>query len=143
MSCVLDDNGDATYDIAYPAAWDRVHGAFFIAAAPRSICLVHGSLALRRRGDGFYFEEEAADATRRGFDINVRPLPDGIEARSGRTAAAHGCYVVKMNEDELQLVQEWFDLKPATLEKSLLELNEVVRGEHLVVTRAERGAALG
>ena len=33
-------------------------------------------------------------------------------------------------------------LKPATLEKSLLELNEVVGADHLVVTRAERGAAL-
>ena len=72
----------------------------------------------------------------------MRPLPDGIEVRDLVEPLLQGCFVVKMNEDELQLVQGWFDLKPATLEKSLLELNEVVGAEHLVVTRAERGAAL-
>ena len=48
VSCVLDDNGDATYDIAYPAAWDSVHAEPSLLTAARSFdCLVHGSLALR------------------------------------------------------------------------------------------------
>ena len=143
VSCVLDENGDATYDIAYPAAWDSVHAEPSLLTAARSFdCLVHGSLALRGEETASTLRKLAADATRRVFDINVRPLPDGIEVRDLVEPLLPGCYVVKMNEDELQLVQEWFDLKPATLEKSLLELNEVVGADHLVVTRAERGAAL-
>ena len=75
VSCVLDENGDATYDIAYPAAWDSVHAEPSLLTAARSFdCLVHGSLALRGEETASTLKRLAADATRRVFDINVRPL---------------------------------------------------------------------
>ena len=102
VSCILDENGDATYDIAYPAAWDSVHAEPSLLTAARSFdCLVHGSLALRGEETAATLKKLAADAVRRVFDINVRPLPDGIEIRDLVEPLLPGCYVVKMNEDEL------------------------------------------
>ena len=58
MSCVLDENGDATYDIAYPAAWDSVHAEPSLLTAARSFdCLVHEVLGVARRGDGLDVED--------------------------------------------------------------------------------------
>ena len=92
VSCVLDDNGDATYDIAYPAAWDSVHAEPSLLTAARSFdCLVHGSLALRGEETASTLKKLAADAVRRVFDINVRPLPDGIEVRDLVEPLLQGC----------------------------------------------------
>lgn len=144
VSCVVDASGDATYDIAHPAAWDAVRAEPSLLSAARSFdCLVHGSLALRSEETAATLKKLAADASKRVFDINVRPLPEGVVMRDLVEPLLPGCYVVKMNEDELTLVQEWLGLRSgATLEQSLRDLNQAVRAEYLVVTRAERGAAL-
>mmetsp|Transcript_8276 Transcript_8276/g.24822 ORF Transcript_8276/g.24822 Transcript_8276/m.24822 type:complete len:312 (+) Transcript_8276:251-1186(+) len=143
VSATIDENGDATYEIAHPSAWDDIHEDPSLRAAARSVdCLVHGSLALRGPASAATIRTLASEAQRRVFDINLRPMPAGMDSRALIEPLLSGCYVIKCNEEELETLKAWWDLPDETLEETLTRVGDRTEAEYVVVTRAGEGAAL-
>ena len=94
VTCIIDACGDATYEIAHPSAWDDIHAEPALLSAARSFdACVHGSLALRGEGSAATIRGIAGESAKRVFDVNLRPLPDGVEARDLVEPLLAGCYV--------------------------------------------------
>ena len=144
VSCVVDESGDATYTIDSPSAWDAVLATDVLTSVANAVaCVVHGSLALRGQTTAETIEKCAASAAKRVFDVNLRPMPDGVDARAAIAPLLEECWLLKMNEDELEEVASWFHVAAdAPLDEKLLLLQKRLGPDYLVVTRAERGAAL-
>lgn len=144
VSCVVDAAGDATYTIDSPSAWDEVLATDLVVSVARSAdCVVHGSLALRGEKTAATIRACAEAAPKRVFDVNLRPMPDGVSPRDVVEPLLENCWVLKMNEDELEEVSAWLGVgQGAPPDDKLLLLHDRLQAEHLVVTRAERGAAL-
>ena len=82
VSCVVDAAGDATYTIDSPSAWDEVLATDLVVSVARAAdCVVHGSLALRGAKTAATIRACADAAPKRVFDVNLRPMPDGVSPR--------------------------------------------------------------
>ncbi|KAH8088793.1 carbohydrate kinase [Aureococcus anophagefferens] len=127
-----------------PSAWDEVLATDLVVSVARSAdCVVHGSLALRGEKTAATIRACAEAAPKRVFDVNLRPMPDGVSPSDVVEPLLENCWVLKMNEDELEEVAAWLGVgQGAPPDDKLLLLHDRLQAEHLVVTRAERGAAL-
>ena len=72
-------------------------------------------------------------------------MPDGVDLRQTIEPLLDGCWLLKMNEDEFDLICAWCNInKDAPLYDRLMLLGDRLDAapEYLVVTRAEAGAAM-
>ncbi|KAH8073029.1 carbohydrate kinase [Aureococcus anophagefferens] len=132
VSCVVDAAGDATYTIDSPSAWDEVLATDLVVSVARSAdCVVHGSLALRGEKTAATIRACAEAAPKRVFDVNLRPMPDGVSPRDVVEPLLENCWVLKMNEDELEEVSAWLGVgQGAPPDDKLLLLHDRLQAEH-------------
>ena len=164
----LDPNGDATYEFDTPAAWDGlVMEAKLQGAVEGSEVVVLGSLASRL---GSSDEEGATSAaTIRAIrnaagqdsvvmDINLRPpwyeAGDVLALCRGDSDSAAPLALLKLNDDELPIVESWCGLPTAqqhmgedvlrgdVIRERMVALASSVNANRICVTRGENGAAL-
>jgi fructokinase len=139
VSVTLDAQGNATYDIVAPAAWDAIESTGAVlrrAASARAI--VFGSLAQRAVTTRDTVERLWDTPALKVFDVNLRApyhSPEIVE-RSLRRAN-----IVKLNHDELRQLGTWFAL-PAGLRAATAALAERFGCGVVCVTRGGAGAAL-
>lgn len=125
----LPDQGEHTFTIRAPAAWDHIEPADSL---PAHDVFYYGSLAARHADSAgaLWQALEATAATFRIFDVNLRaPFDDLDTVQRGLGHAT----LVKMNADE-------FDRLPATEASQLFDRYD--RLQYVCITRGGEGAEL-
>ncbi len=135
----IDSDGNATYTIAEPVAWDRIPvDERVLATAAEADAIVYGTLAQRGRHN--------RQAIRRLlelrgpfkiYDVNLRPPFDDLDLVAELAQPAD---LLKVNEEELYRLLP-ADSKDLSLENAARELARTTGVSRVCVTRAEKGAA--
>lgn len=138
VKVTLDTRGQASYEILQPVAWDYiqpdVQAQEVVAAAD---VLVFGSLACRTDRTQQTLLELLELAVYSVFDVNLRPPFYSQELLAKLLPMAD---IVKMNDDELAVIGEWFT--SGADEKSRMEgLLQKFNLQGIVVTKGKDGAA--
>lgn len=146
----VDANGNATYELVQPAAWDEIRvPAEALDAVSRSRALIYGSLAGR---SPYNLDQLARLLKVKGplkfFDVNLRPPfadPPLVMELAKRAD------VLKLNDGEVGQLAHWLrtgDLVPDTprsldaIAAACARIAEATNASHICVTMAEEGAAM-
>ncbi len=136
----LDKNGNATYDICEPVAWDNItYTAETEELAANADLIIYGSLASRNKETrNTLLSILKNSAATRLVDINLRS-PYDKEEWIGQLLYISD--FVKLNDDELLRIAKWNDKKGT--EKELINwLAEHFNCPTVCVTRGSKGAVL-
>lgn len=137
-----DQAGNASYDFLADSAWDNLSWQpHYQEVAKNCAAVCFGSLAQRSSASRAFIEQflqSTADTCLRIFDINLRPPFYSVEVIKSSLALAN---VVKMNDEELELLKQWFDL-PKDDVAALKALMQSFELTCVAVTRGESGAIL-
>jgi len=129
-----------SYDIVQPSAWDAIQpDAALLASAALAPAVIFGSLAQRNEVSRKTIQAvKAAAKGKQIFDVNLRaPFID----KEAILACMPGLYLVKVNDEELELMAEWIGAPKD--EKSAAEaFAKKYDIEIVCVTRGAKGAAL-
>jgi fructokinase len=131
--------GEPDYEIVEPAAWDAITLTDALwQHAERAAALVFGSLAQRASTSRQTIQRLCETDTLRVFDINLRPpyIDRAVIEHSLRVAD-----VVKLNENELGRLQDWFGLAAAP-EDAMDDLATTFGCRTVCVTGGGEGARL-
>jgi len=146
----VDANGNATYELVQPAAWDEITvPAEALAAVSKSRALIYGSLA----GRSPYNLNQLAqllelEGPLKFFDVNLRPPFADPPLVMELAKRAH---VLKMNDGEVGQLAHWLrtgELVPDTprsldaIASACATIAEATCASHICVTMAEDGAAM-
>ena len=136
----LDESGSASYEIAYPSAWDKI---VTTEAAVKSVreadAFIFGSLVCRDEVSRKTLFNLIEYAKYKVLDINLRPPHYEQEILQLLMQKAD---FIKLNEEELFVVSEAMNLSPKNLEENLLLLSEKTKTVTVCVTRGSHGAVL-
>ena len=146
----VDANGNATYELVQPAAWDEIRvPAKALEAVSQARALIYGSLAGR---SPYNLDQLAKLLEVKGplkfFDVNLRPPFADPPLVMELAKRAH---VLKLNDGEVGQLAHWLrtgELKPDTprntdaIATACATLAEATNASHVCVTMAEEGAAL-
>lgn len=144
VDAVLDASGNATYEFADPAAWDRLPDTNAVhEAAAQSIAFVFGSLALRHEANRAVLQKLLAQKHGlRVFDVNLRPPYDNVPLV---LELARQTDVLKLNANELLNLTDHASVEDADANEALIRA-KIITLEHLTgchnicVTRGAHGA---
>lgn len=140
VEVILDTPGDPQYEIVQPVAWDHIELTDILRQRTKMAwALLYGTLGQR---------SEVSRATTRAlmdlegplkvFDMNLRfPHVD----RSVIEYSLEAADMLKMNDEELKRLQEWFGLS-SEWEKAVEELSEKFSCGIVCLTRGSGGSAL-
>jgi fructokinase len=139
VSVTLDDQGEPTYEVGTPAAWDFVDIPAE-AAAMKPDAFVYGSVALRSDYNRQSFSRylDGYDGLR-CFDANLRPPHNSVEMVSEYAARAS---FLKMNEVELNALAQAAHCRRGEMESTMIALADSLGVPTLCVTRAADPAAM-
>lgn len=139
----LDEDGKATYDFAADSAWDRLQwNESLRKLASRSDAVCFGSLGQRSdvsRNTIQRFVATMAPDSIRVFDINIRPpfVDEAVIKESLRLAN-----VLKLNDEELGLLAEMFDVSASSDQAMLEEIAERFDLTAAALTQGANGSLL-
>lgn len=132
-------NGDMTYDIVFPAAWDHiVADDINITLVEQAEYFVFGSLACRHPASRNTLFTLLKKARTKVLDINLRAPFYDQELIAQLLAEAD---ILKLNNDELELVSNWY-AAPADTIARLAFLREKFRIPVIILTMGANGAIL-
>jgi len=137
----LDTAGSPDFTIVEPSAWDRIEcDSELLEHAERARAIVFGSLAQRNATTRATIERMMETDTTLVFDVNLRPPFDSREVVEKTLGGSH---IVKLNDDELRRLAEWFRW-PAEmcLREMAARLSSEFSCPTVCVTRGANGAAL-
>jgi fructokinase len=133
----LTDRTEVTYKIVQPVAWD------YIQLTPENVQLVkeadvfvYGTLAARSAQSRETLYALLDDARLKVFDVNVRPPHFDRETAEHLLEKAD---IVKLNEHELAILAEWFDINH-DVETQMKEITERFDLKLMCVTLGKDGA---
>jgi len=135
----LGSTGEPDYEILDPAAWDAItYTDTLDQHAEHADALVFGSLAQRALTSRQTIQRLCEADLLRVFDVNLRPpfIDRDVVEHSLNSAD-----VVKLNDDELQRMREWFDLAKGP-EAAMSELAATFGCHTVCVTWGGEGAGL-
>ncbi len=129
------ESGDASYDIVFPSAWDFIQ-------IPENLnfnefLLVFGSLASRNSQSKQTLLKLLDTAKLALFDVNFRAphysrkLIEELLERSD---------IIKLNEDEIEIIGSWLNMTDATTERICKKLTDQFNLDQIIVTLGSKGA---
>lgn len=132
----LDEHGSPTYEIVAPVAWDKIeHEEGLLELLNDSDAFVYGSLAARDEQNRQTLLRLLQTETLKIFDINLRPP---FYNKALLEELLHHADIVKVNEEELQMLKTWYNLNGDTFEY----LSKHFNIQKICVTRGEKGSFL-
>ncbi len=135
----LDHHGNATYEICEPVAWDNLSLSPELAQKAASAgWIVVGSLAARNPVTRETLLKLLNSDAVKILDINLRPPFDRKEVAE---RLLHNCDMVKMNDEELARLTEWFALHGKTMQEQMAAVCLHFGVKAVCVTRGAHGAA--
>ncbi|NRA47586.1 MAG: carbohydrate kinase [Phaeodactylibacter sp.] len=138
VQVTLDEQGHASYEIVQPVSWDFIAPSeAAIQAVSEAQALVFGSLGARQEGTRSSLLQLLSHSPLNVFDVNLRPPHYTTERLKHLMQLAH---LVKMNDEELDIIAEEYTDNQEEAEKMLAVLNaHDLKG--LIVTKGSEGAA--
>lgn len=133
----LDEQGQASYEIIQPVAWDFITAEEeVISAAKAADVLVFGSLANRSKATRETLQQLLQLPLTKVFDVNLRaPFYDRQLIQSLLASAQ----IVKMNDEELEEISDWYGIE-GKMGQQMEHLMRSFAIDHLLVTRGADGA---
>jgi fructokinase len=134
----LDAKGNATYDIVYPSAWDKIEfeeeQATLVSTAD---AFVFGSLASRDSTSKNTLEKLIAVAKWKVFDVNLRPpYYDTTEIVAGMKKAD----LIKLNDEELSILAKSIGCVSEKIEEQIIAISKETKVDFICVTKGKDGA---
>lgn len=134
----LDEGGSASYEISYPAAWDKIElEDRSIKAVKDADAFIFGSLVCRDPISRNTLFQLLDSATFKILDINLRPPHYDPEVLKQLMQAAD---FIKFNDDELFEITALFGYKNNSIEQNLKFLSEQTNTSSICVTKGKHGA---
>ncbi len=140
VSVTLSESGSASYEISYPAAWDKIQLTEEMKEAVKEADLmIFGSLVCRDEVSRKTLLELLPYAKFRVFDVNLRPPHYEKEILIQLMQKAD---FIKFNDDELFEIAEMLDSPFNSLEQNIRFLAEKTSTKVICVTKGRHGAVL-
>lgn len=137
VEVTLDEKGSPSYVIVQPAAWDYIHpDEEAQKAVKKSDALVFGSLACRSERTKKTLLELIDLAPKCVFDVNLRPP---FYSRDLLDELLSKADLVKMNDEELEIIAEWIGAG-GNEEAKMNTLKNHYNLQGLIVTKGANGA---
>lgn len=135
----LTKNGDPTYDILEPVAWDNISFSEELdRVAQQSWGIVFGSLAQRNEVSRTTIQNLCQKDVKLIFDMNLRKPFINKEVISYSLQQAD---IVKMNEDELNYLIEWYSLSGVP-KNAVKELDQHFKFSAVCITKGANGSMM-
>lgn len=136
----LDGDGNASFDIVWPVAWDRIDLVEQAAqAVARADAFVHGSLACRDEVSRGTLLALLGHARYRVFDVNLRPPHSGADVVETLMRKAD---LIKLNHDELDAIASAAGGPGGAIAERMRWLADRTGAQGVCVTRGGDGAML-
>ncbi|MCC4212935.1 carbohydrate kinase family protein [Leeuwenhoekiella parthenopeia] len=136
----LDDSGSASYEIKEPVAWDAISiSNENMKAVSHADLFVFGSLAARCETSRATLKELLPQSKYAVFDVNLRAPHYKMEHLVQFMKQAQ---MVKMNDEELEILAEHFGIKSGAIEDQLAQLSKETNTSLICVTLGKAGAVL-
>ncbi len=136
----LNASGAATYEIAYPAAWDKiVVSKYSLDAVKKADVFIFGSLVCRDEAGQKALFELLPEAKYRIFDINLRPP---FYEKEVLVKLMDQADFIKFNDEELFEISAMMGSPYNSLEQNILFISEQTNTQSICVTKGRHGAVL-
>ena len=136
----LDASGSASYDIAFPAAWDHTEMTPEALATVRSsLYFIFGSLASRNEVSRNTLIQLLEAAKYKVFDVNLRPPYDDMPLVLNFMKSAD---FIKLNDEELEMIAQWLGFAGQSLPDQLKHLSQSTDTPAICLTMGAKGAIL-
>jgi len=136
----LNERGSATYEIAYPAAWDKIvlndQAKKMVSEAD---VLIYGSLVCRDKVSRLALEELLKINVYKVFDVNLRKPHYSYEILEQLMYAAD---FIKFNDEELLEIAAAMHSPFTGLEENMYYISEKTQVTAMCVTKGKHGALL-
>lgn len=140
VNVILNDKGSATYEIKYPAAWDKiVLNDFANALVDHADVLIYGSLVCRDEVSRYSLEELLQKDVYKVFDVNLRKPHYSYKIIQKLMLSAD---FIKFNDDELLEISAFLKSPFSSLEENIYFMAENTAAKAICVTRGSHGALL-
>jgi fructokinase len=140
VNVILDEKGNASYDIQYPSAWDKIEvSKEYIALVNEADFFVFGSLASRDDVSRNTLKQLLEVAKYKIFDINLRAPHYAMETLLDFMNAAD---FIKFNDDELYEIAINLKSPFKSLEQNIKFISEATKTDRVCVTLGSHGAVL-
>ena len=140
VNVVLNDKGVASYDIAYPVAWDKIEQQESMRSVVESSdVLVYGSLVCRDKVSRATLNTLLKWAPYKIFDANLRAPHYTKEVLVELMQAAD---FIKLNDDELYEIAGYLGSKYNNMEQNIVFIAQETQTKTLCVTKGAFGAVL-
>lgn len=140
VNVILNDKGNASYDISYPAAWDKIAASnLYTQVVQDADFFVYGSLSSRDSVSNNTLKELLKVAKYSIFDVNLR-APHYTKANILELLKAAD--FIKFNDDELHEICQDLQSEKKSLEQNILFISEKTNTNTICVTLGSHGAVL-
>lgn len=140
VNVILNEKGNASYDINYPAAWDKIESsAENIAIVKDADFFVYGSLSSRDSVSRDTLKELLAAAKYKIFDVNLR-IPH--YTKKNVLDLLNEADFLKFNDDELNEICDDLNSNKKSLEQNIKFIAEKTKTPTVCVTLGSHGAVL-
>lgn len=136
----LDESGSASYDIAHPAAWDKIERQTALEeAVTKADLFLFGSLVARDKVAHKTLKLLLDKASYKVFDVNLRAPHYTHQLLFGLMQQAD---FIKFNDEELKEIATSLGCKSTSLETQLMFIAEKTNTTQICVTKGGDGALL-
>lgn len=140
VNVTLSRSGSATYEIAYPSAWDKIEiSGSSRNSVSKADVFIFGSLVCRDKISRNSLSELLESANYKVFDINLRPPHYQKETLQNLMQKAD---FIKFNDEELFEISAMLGSPYNSLEQNLLFISEKTNTRSICVTKGSHGAVL-
>jgi len=140
VNVTLNERGSATYEIAYPSAWDKiVLNDFAKKVVADADVLIYGSLVCRDEVSRKSLEELLQTKVYKVFDVNLRKPHYSYEILE---QLMHSANFIKFNDEELLEIAEAMHSPFTGLEENMHFMAEKTNVTAMCVTKGKHGALL-
>ena len=140
VNVLLDNKGGASYDIPYPAAWDKIvlNGTHQEIVKDVDV-IIFGSLSCREEINRLTLKSIMKHVNYRVFDVNLRGPHYTYEILIDLMKESN---LIKFNDDELFEIAEYLGYKNYSMEQVITHLVKVTQTDSICVTKGAFGAVL-
>jgi fructokinase len=140
VNVTLNERGSATYEIAYPSAWDKiVLNDFAKKVVADADLLIYGSLVCRDEVSRKSLEELLQTKVYKVFDVNLRKPHYSYEILE---QLMHSANFIKFNDEELLEIAKAMHSPFTGLEENMHFMAEKTNVTAMCVTKGKHGALL-
>ena len=140
VNVTLNERGSASYEIAYPSAWDKIElNDFAKKIAFDADVLIYGSLVCRDKISRASLEELLQTRAYKVFDVNLRKPHYTYEMLE---QLMHLSDFIKFNDEELLEITATMKSSSISLEENMRFIAERTKVTAMCVTRGKHGALL-